>query len=61
MMSKSRRVITREPSAELGPNQRDQDTLPPYEVLDSIIESFVENDRVLKLSLQNMIMTNYGT
>ena len=35
-------VITRPPSAELRPNQEDQDTLPPYEVLDEILEDFVE-------------------
>jgi NAD+ synthase (glutamine-hydrolysing) len=35
------RVIARPPSAELRPDQKDQDTLPPYEVLDSIIEAAV--------------------
>ena len=39
------RVITRPPSAELAPGQEDQDTLPPYEVLDAIIELYVERDR----------------
>ena len=38
------RVITRPPSAELAPNQEDQDSLPPYEVLDAIIEWYVERD-----------------
>ncbi len=38
-------VITKPPSAELKPDQLDQDTLPPYEVLDAIIEEYVENDR----------------
>jgi NAD+ synthase (glutamine-hydrolysing) len=38
-------VITRAPSAELRPNQTDQDSLPPYEVLDPIIEAYVEEDR----------------
>jgi NAD+ synthase (glutamine-hydrolysing) len=38
------RIITRPPSAELRPNQTDQDSLPPYEVLDAIIERYVEND-----------------
>ncbi len=37
-------VITKPPSAELKPGQLDQDTLPPYEVLDAIIEEYVEND-----------------
>lgn len=36
------RILTRAPSAELRPNQTDQDTLPPYEVLDSILTAFVE-------------------
>lgn len=37
-------VITRPPSAELAPGQLDQDSLPPYEVLDRIIELYVEED-----------------
>mgnify|MGYP000911851833 FL=1 len=37
-------VITRPPSAELKPDQTDQDTLPPYEVLDAIIEAYMERD-----------------
>jgi NAD+ synthase (glutamine-hydrolysing) len=39
------RVIDKPPSAELRPNQKDTDTLPPYEVLDPIIEAYVEEDR----------------
>ncbi|MHB1737367.1 MAG: NAD+ synthase [Acidithiobacillus sp.] len=38
------RVLTRPPSAELAPDQRDQDSLPPYEVLDAIIAAYVEED-----------------
>jgi NAD+ synthase len=38
------RVITKPPSAELKPDQTDQDTLPPYEVLDSILEGLVERE-----------------
>jgi len=38
------RVITRPPSAELAPDQKDEDSLPPYEVLDAIIEHYVEQD-----------------
>ena len=38
------RVITRPPSAELRPGQRDSDSLPPYEVLDPILEFFIEQD-----------------
>ena len=39
------RIITRPPSAELRPDQTDQDSLPPYDVLDAIIEGYMENDR----------------
>jgi NAD+ synthase (glutamine-hydrolysing) len=38
------RVIVRAPSAELRPDQTDQDSLPPYAVLDAIMEAYVEND-----------------
>ena len=38
------RVITRPPSAELAPDQKDEDSLPPYGVLDQIIEWYVERD-----------------
>jgi NAD+ synthase (glutamine-hydrolysing) len=38
-------VFDRAPSAELRPDQRDQDTLPPYAELDEILEAYVENDR----------------
>jgi NAD+ synthetase len=37
-----RRILTRPPSAELRPEQTDQDTLPPYEVLDEILARYVE-------------------
>jgi len=36
-------IIDRPPTAELRPNQRDQDSLPPYEVLDPILEGYVES------------------
>ena len=39
------RVIDRPPSAELRPGQTDQDSLPPYPVLDAILEMYVEQDR----------------
>lgn len=38
------RVLTRPPSAELAPHQTDQDSLPPYDILDHIIELYVEQD-----------------
>jgi len=39
-----RRVLERPPSAELAPDQKDEDSLPPYPVLDAIIELYVERD-----------------
>ena len=38
------RVITRAPSAELRPDQKDSDSLPLYDVLDPILEAFIEDD-----------------
>jgi NAD+ synthase (glutamine-hydrolysing) len=38
-------VLTKPPSAELRPGQTDQDSLPPYVVLDAILEAYVEDDR----------------
>lgn len=38
------RVITRPPSAELRPDQVDQDSLPPYDVLDAILQGYIEHD-----------------
>ena len=38
-------VILKAPSAELSPNQKDSDTLPPYPILDSILEAYVEEDK----------------
>jgi NAD+ synthase (glutamine-hydrolysing) len=37
-------IVTRPPSAELRPDQRDEDSLPPYAVLDRILEGYVEHD-----------------
>lgn len=42
------RVITRPPTAELRPNQTDQDSLPLYEVLDAILEAYVERSESLE-------------
>lgn len=39
------RVLIKPPTAELRPNQKDQDTLPPYEILDPILKAYVEKDR----------------
>ena len=50
------RIITRPPSAELKPGQTDQDSLPPYEVLDAIVEAYMEND----LSPREIIAKGYS-
>ena len=42
------RIITRPPSAELRADQTDQDSLPPYEILDAILERYMENDQSLE-------------
>lgn len=42
------RIITRPPSAELRPDQTDQDSLPPYEILDAILEHYMENDQSIE-------------
>ena len=39
------RIIDRPPSAELAPDQKDEDSLPPYDVLDEILEMFIEQDK----------------
>ena len=39
------RVIDRPPSAELAPDQKDEDSLPPYEILDPILQMYIEQDR----------------
>ena len=38
------RIITKPPSAELKPDQTDQDSLPPYEILDAILQSLIEDE-----------------
>lgn len=43
-----RRIITRAPSAELRPDQTDQDSLPPYEVLDAILQRYMEEDQSIE-------------
>ncbi|MEI7455138.1 MAG: NAD+ synthase [Nitrosomonadales bacterium] len=49
------RIITRAPSAELRHDQTDQDNLPPYEVLDGIMEGYVEKN----LSIPEIIASGY--
>ena len=48
-------VLSKPPSAELRPGQLDQDSLPPYEVLDPILEQYVEHDR----SVQEIVAMGY--
>lgn len=50
------RIITRAPSAELRENQKDQDSLPPYEILDAIMQAYVEED----LSRDKIINLGYS-
>jgi NAD+ synthase (glutamine-hydrolysing) len=50
------RIITRPPSAELRPDQKDEDSLPPYEVLDGILERYMENDE----SIESIIAAGYA-
>jgi NAD+ synthase (glutamine-hydrolysing) len=40
-----KRVMTKAPTAELRPNQKDSDSLPEYEVLDPILKAYVEDDK----------------
>jgi len=41
-------IINRPPSAELRPDQKDQDSLPPYELLDKILEEYIEKDKTYR-------------
>jgi NAD+ synthase (glutamine-hydrolysing) len=50
------RIITRAPSAELRPDQTDQDSLPPYEVLDAILERYMERD----LSIEDIVREGFA-
>ena len=49
------RVIEREPSAELRENQHDSDSLPPYDLLDPILEAFIEED----LSVEEIVKRGF--
>ena len=51
-----RRVIDRPPSAELAPDQQDTDSLPPYDILDGILEMYVEQDH----GLEDIVAAGYG-
>ncbi|MCX8110383.1 MAG: NAD+ synthase [Syntrophorhabdaceae bacterium] len=41
------RVLVKAPTAELKPNQKDSDTLPPYDILDAILKAYIEEDKEL--------------
>jgi NAD+ synthase (glutamine-hydrolysing) len=47
--------LDRAPTAELRPHQRDEDTLPPYTVLDPILRAYVEDDR----SVEDIVAMGY--
>ena len=49
-------ILRRPPTAELRSGQKDQDTLPPYAILDAILEKYVEEDR----SLDHMLRSGYS-
>ena len=51
------RILTRPPSAELRPDQTDQDSLPPYDVLDAILQRYMENDQ----STQEIIAAGFAS
>lgn len=59
------RVLWKEPSAELKPDQRDSDVLPPYEVLDPILKAYIEDDRsfeeILKMGCDVLCAKNVIT
>jgi len=50
------RIITRPPSAELRPDQKDQDSLPAYEVLDAIVRRYMENNE----SIASIVADGYA-
>jgi NAD+ synthase (glutamine-hydrolysing) len=50
------RVLERPPSAELAPDQKDEDSLPPYAVLDPILERYIEQDR----SVESIVAEGYA-
>ncbi len=50
------RILTKAPSAELKPDQKDTDSLPPYEILDPVLRAYVEEDR----SRENIVDAGFG-
>lgn len=50
------RIITKAPSAELKPDQKDSDTLPPYDILDPVLKAYVEEEA----SAEHIVMSGYA-
>ncbi|MBT4485053.1 MAG: NAD+ synthase [Candidatus Latescibacteria bacterium] len=48
-------ILTREPSAELRPDQKDSDSLPPYEILDPILRAYIEDD----MGVENIVSLGF--
>jgi NAD+ synthase (glutamine-hydrolysing) len=59
------RILTKEPTAELKPDQKDRDTLPPYALLDPILREYIEEDKhpeeIVSPSLEREIVTKVST
>jgi NAD+ synthetase len=56
-------IIDKEPSAELAPNQKDVDSLPPYPILDTILKLFIEGDVLSneeRFKCEEIVRSNYG-
>ncbi len=53
-------ILKRAPTAELRPNQRDQDSLPPYSVLDKFLEAYVEKDLPVEAAVKAGVPRNVG-
>jgi NAD+ synthase (glutamine-hydrolysing) len=49
------RVLERPPSAELAPDQKDEDSLPPYSILDPILQGYIEQD----LSIEELVKRGF--
>ena len=49
------RVLERAPSAELAPDQKDEDSLPPYALLDPILEGYIEQD----MSIEKLVSQGF--
>ena len=57
-----KRIIEKAPSAELKPNQKDQDDLPPYEILDAVLKGYIEDlkspDELVQMGFDKKLMEN---